>query len=466
MCQQEKMQQWMRGLLLAVFAVLSVISLSACTSPTKPASVQKTRGATSLNSESKYSNMLSDFGRFRALLIGNQNYKHLDRLETPIADVTEIAKVLKEEYGFEIEGPLLDANKQQIMDAIAKISNTMNRDNDSVLIYYAGHGAVASNDVGYWQPIDAKEGAIDRYDFVNWISSQEITNILKAMQAKHVVVVADSCYSGRILRDRGAGSAEKQIPDVGWIEWLNAMQQMHSRTALTAGGDEPVVDSGGSGHSVFAKAFLDVLRGSREILDGNTLFDRLKKKVVANRSITQKPHYNYIDNAVVKDGDNEGDFLFVHKDHPPIKEIKKPEIMPINYVGLWKGGIQPPPHLPPRIQIVHNEATFELAQRIENALHTSGLETNLRVYDDWSTSIRSKFAQLKELVPDDGGYNIFFSDTQRSAADKVQRIAETVLEQEETVPEKKHLKSTIEAERIIEALDSRSDELLIVLNNT
>jgi hypothetical protein len=457
MCQQGKMQKWMQGLLLTVFAALSVINLSACTSPIKPTSVQKTRGETPSKSESKYSNMLSDSGRFRALLIGNQNYKYLNKLETPIADVTEIAKVLKEAYGFEIEGPLLDANKQQIMQAIAKISNTMNRENDSVLIYYAGHGAVASNDVGYWQPTDAKDSAVDRYDFVNWISSQEITNILKAMQAKHVIVVADSCYAGRIFSDRGDSSAGKPIPDVGWVKWLDAMQRMRSRTALTAGGDEPVVDSDGSGHSVFAKALLNVLRENREIIDGNTLFDRLKRKVVANRDITQIPHYNYIDKAVIKQEGNQGDFLFVHKDHPAINNLTEPAQQIQDH--LMRVSIIVPPPPPPStlssIKIVYNPSQFALAQQISKELQESNFSTRLEIFDTWNTVALRNGLTSREIPL--GAYTIFFPASLQESIGNVSQIVTPLL------PDGNLTEKSLYEKHIFEGASIGADEAMIVL---
>jgi len=40
---------------------------------------------------------------------------------------------------------------------------------------------------------------------------------------------------------------------------LARMTRKRSRTAMVSGGLEPVLDSGGGGHSVFAKAFLAAL---------------------------------------------------------------------------------------------------------------------------------------------------------------------------------------------------------------
>ncbi len=105
------------------------------------------------------------------------------------------------------------------------------------------------------------------------------------------------------MRDSGARLPAAASRD----EWLKRMQAKRSRTALTSGGEEPVADGGGSGHSVFAKALLEVLRENKEILDGDSLFDRIKRPVILNAE--QTPLYGDIKMT----GHEMGDFLLVPK---------------------------------------------------------------------------------------------------------------------------------------------------------
>ncbi len=244
------------------------------------------------------------FGRFHALVIGNQDYTHLTKLKTPLADTKAVAKVLEEQYGFTVD-LLLDKSRAEILLALAKLRKTMTSAEDNLLIYYAGHGYLdEATGTGYWQPVDAETD-----NTVYWIPTDEITRLLKAIQARHVLVVADSCYSGSLLtRDSGA-----RLPTgVERDEWLRRMQERRSRTALTSGGEEPVADGGGSGHSIFAKVLLEVLRENRGILDGDRLFDKIKRPVVLYAD--QTPRYDDIkkaDHVVVPD---QGDFLFVPKE--------------------------------------------------------------------------------------------------------------------------------------------------------
>ena len=80
-----------------------------------------------------------------------------------------------------------------------------------------------------------------------------------------------------------------------------------SRTALVSGGLEPVMDAGGGGHSVFAKAFLEALADNDGVLDGQALFARIKRPVILNSD--QTPDYADIRRA----GHDGGDFLFIRQ---------------------------------------------------------------------------------------------------------------------------------------------------------
>ena len=79
------------------------------------------------------------------------------------------------------------------------------------------------------------------------------------------------------------------------------------KPALATLGLEPVMDSGGGGHSVFAKAFLAALQENDGVLEGQELFNRLRRPVVVNSD--QTPDYSDIRRA----GHDGGDFLFVRR---------------------------------------------------------------------------------------------------------------------------------------------------------
>ncbi len=236
-----------------------------------------------------------DFGRFHARVIGNNDYQHLPKLTTAVADADAVAALLRDRYGFRIT-KLVNATRRDIADAFNRLRQTLT-EADNLVVYYAGHGVLDREaGEGYWQPIDARPDNDSQ-----WFPNTRLTRYLKAMSARHVMVIADSCYSGNLTR--GATSTLRSAVDRQvWIDRMNAKR---SRTALTSGGLEPVLDSGGGGHSVFARAFLDTLRENAGVLFGQELFDRMKGQVVANAD--QTPEYSDIRYT----GHQKGDFLLV-----------------------------------------------------------------------------------------------------------------------------------------------------------
>ena len=238
-----------------------------------------------------------DFGRYHALVIGNNDYEHIQPLVTAVSDAAAVAEVLRLKYGFEVTLKI-NAKRSDIMSAVNQLRATLT-EKDRLLIYYAGHGVLdQASGTGYWLPVDAEPE-----DDTEWIANEALTRHFKAMSVKHVMVVADSCYSGSLVRE------VRVQPKVGAERkaWLKRMAGMRVRTALVSGGLEPVLDEGSGGHSVFANAFLGVLRDADNVLDGQTLAKLVSQKVVLNAD--QTPQYSTIKKA----GHEGGEFLFVPK---------------------------------------------------------------------------------------------------------------------------------------------------------
>ncbi|MEO1998665.1 MAG: caspase family protein, partial [Planctomycetaceae bacterium] len=234
------------------------------------------------------------FGRYYALIIGNNNYNHLGSLRTARGDAEAVAALLSESYGFTVS-TLLDATRSDIVSNLARSRSQLTK-GDNLLIYYAGHGWYDKEaEQGYWLPVDAQEE-----DPSNWISNATINDMLRANPAKHVMVVADSCFSGALTR----GISIEPHSRI----YLQRLAAKRARTALTSGGLEPVEDGGGSGHSAFALAFLNALRENAAIIDGHTLFTAIRRPVMINAD--QTPEYG----EIRKSGHEGGDFLFVRQE--------------------------------------------------------------------------------------------------------------------------------------------------------
>ena len=132
--------------------------------------------------------IISSDEKYYALIIGNNNYQHLEKLDAAENDAVVIADVLKKKYGFEVD-LLLNADYYQTVNSLFKITDKLKR-NDNLLIYYAGHGELDKDENrGYWLPVDASYEMRSK-----WISNQRIVDRIKATKAKHVLLVADSCF--------------------------------------------------------------------------------------------------------------------------------------------------------------------------------------------------------------------------------------------------------------------------------
>jgi len=232
-----------------------------------------------------------DYGDYYALVIGNNNYPDLNNLRSAVSDARVVSTVLEVDYGFNVK-LLEDASRKDILRGLKSLRESVGAQ-DNVLIYYAGHGYLdEAADKGYWLPVDS-----ERDDDSNWILTDRVASQVKAMKAKHVMVVADSCFSGTITR---AIKIDQRTP-----QWLSEIVNKKARTALTSGGLEPVMDTGSGNHSAFAHAFISLLEENEGVLDASQLFSELRPKVMANS--TQTPQYGKIHMA----GDDGGDFLFV-----------------------------------------------------------------------------------------------------------------------------------------------------------
>ena len=245
------------------------------------------------------------FGNYHALVIGNNDYRLMRPLKTAVADAREVARVLQQDYGFQVR-LLVNATRYDMLAALNELREKLT-EKDNLLIYYAGHGELDDrNQRGHWLPIDAEPNST-----ANWISNVAITDVLNSMTVQQLLVVADSCYAGTMTRS-SLGRLEGGLSETERIRILSVMAHQRSRMVLTSGGVEPVLDSAGGGHSAFAQAFLGVLQSNVGVLPGQELFGHLRLRVasVADRvQMRQVPEYAPIKFA----GHESGDFVFVRK---------------------------------------------------------------------------------------------------------------------------------------------------------
>lgn len=244
-----------------------------------------------------------DFGRYFALVIGNNEYENFPTLKTAVNDAKLIAQVLENKYGFETR-LITNADRYTILSALNEIKSKMGP-KDNFLVYYAGHGERDANTLqGYWLPVDA-----DRVNTANWIPNTAISGLLNTLDARHILVIADSCYSGSLTRSSVA-RLDAQLDDKQLKKWLRVMSKTNSRTVLTSGGLQPVLDSGGGDNSIFAGFLLSELTKAKGPIDAYKIYLEVSGKVrqkSAELGFDQMPTYAPIQHT----GHGGGEFVFV-----------------------------------------------------------------------------------------------------------------------------------------------------------
>jgi uncharacterized caspase-like protein len=241
-------------------------------------------------------------GNFYALVIGNDDYKNIPKLKSAIVDAKAVGTLLEKEYGFRVTS-LFNASRYQILSALSGFRTKLS-ERDSFLIYYAGHGELDTDiQRGYWLPIDA-----EAKNSANWLSTTAILDEVHAIKALHVLVISDSCFSASLVR-RGLVELDRANDQSNSDRHalIRRLAKKRSRTILTSGGLEPVLDSGGGQHSVFAKALLNTLHENQGLMEGTRLFQKLRELVVYNAD--QTPEYAPAEKA----GHEGGDFIFVRQ---------------------------------------------------------------------------------------------------------------------------------------------------------
>lgn len=232
--------------------------------------------------------------QFHAILIAENDYEDskIPDLENPVRDAEELAGILKNNYTFDAKNieTLYNKSREEIMQALVAKSSLMT-DNDNLVIFYAGHG-IAEKDKfgdidGYWVPSSAKKGLNASY-----ISADDINKALKRSDAKHILVIADACFSGAFTRslDNASVGVQKQY-------------SVPSRKIMASGNMEPVPDN-----SKFVYYLKKNLKENKtKYLTAKKLFDSFYEAILNNSDTS--PQYAAIKNV----GDEGGEFVFILK---------------------------------------------------------------------------------------------------------------------------------------------------------
>ncbi len=227
-----------------------------------------------------------------ALVIGIDKYRHWPHLEYAAKDAREIAALLQAR-GFQAE-LLVDesatrSNIVRELDVIAESAGV----NSRVVIYFAGHGRTeglpGGGERGWLVPVDG--------DRRRWrqtmLAMNRLNQKVRQIQAKHVFLAFDACYSGLGLARSINVSAEQQPA------YIREMMRSRSVQILTAGSrSEQALES--DGHGLFTQHLLAALAGTADInhdgyITATEIYATVRPGVARDSEGRQTPQFGYIE---------------------------------------------------------------------------------------------------------------------------------------------------------------------------
>jgi tetratricopeptide (TPR) repeat protein len=232
---------------------------------------------------------------YYAILIANSNYNDpsIPDLKNPLNDARELRKTLQSLYTFNSKNidTVFNRNREDVLQSIMARCSKLG-ENDNLLIFYAGHGTAEKDKFGdidgFWIPVSAKKGFTGSY-----ISSNDINFSLRKSNAKHILLIADACFSGAFTR---------ALPAEAGVN-IQKQYSVPSRKIMASGNLEPVPDN-----SKFIFYLRKSLQENKEkYISAKDLFDSFYKSILSNTD--NLPQYAAIKNV----GDEGGEFVFIKK---------------------------------------------------------------------------------------------------------------------------------------------------------
>jgi len=229
-----------------------------------------------------------------AVLIGVDSFvdKRIPGLQNAVSDARSVGQLLEASLGYETI-VVKNGSKQAIVAALNRVAVEADV-NDSVVIYYAGHGElVAATGLGYWQPASADASRPE-----TWLSNSDIEKLLSQISASQVALISDSCYSGSLITGTRIRASTTTV---------NPSEVLRRKAAvvMSSGGNEPVFDAGKEGHSPFAWNLMRTLQQVSNWQMGGNVFERVRFAVA--KELPQRPQYGSSANGGHQAG---SDYLF------------------------------------------------------------------------------------------------------------------------------------------------------------
>lgn len=179
-------------------------------------------------------------GKKYALVIGVENYEHMDKKDYALNDAKEVADQLTKE-GWDVT-KLEDATKEQIVAALETLALNA-KPEDQVIIYFSGHtnqcddGPEESDGVDEF--LATKDCNPNKGDY--GINDDDLGAYILLIDSQHIAIIMETCYAGgyfEICKHEGClvlGASKESEKAWSWSELENGIYTNSLLTGLEAG---------------------------------------------------------------------------------------------------------------------------------------------------------------------------------------------------------------------------------------
>ena len=242
-----------------------------------------------------------------ALIIGIDKYQYVQNLNYAVKDANAFKSLLIDNYNFPESNVTLLLNEDATYNNIRKKFSLITKsakEQDRVLIYFAGHGETmdlpGGGEKGYLIPVGGDSEDL----YLTSIPMDELKNISLMSKAKHILYLVDACYGGI------AAIGSRGLAQTTGSNYIKKVTKNISRQVISAGGrGEKVIEKPEWGHSAFMKNIISALLIGNGDLNGDNVITAnelglfLSEKVTIDSENQQTPQYGRMTS-------DEGEFVF------------------------------------------------------------------------------------------------------------------------------------------------------------
>lgn len=225
-----------------------------------------------------------------AIVIGINDYLHVPRLQTAVADAEELATILRNNYQYDVQ---LFTNAQANYDILTGLLEQIQQqnlcfpdgraieENDRILFYFAGHG-IAEDDLdseekpeGFLIPQDVERDEMGK--LFKQLRMRDVHDALVALPCRHLLIILDCCFAGNFRwagLQRDMVASQKMYRERYDYFTNHKAQQVITSAAYNQTASDSIYRFGkrkdnnnGSDHSPFAQYLFQILDPQPNIQD-------------------------------------------------------------------------------------------------------------------------------------------------------------------------------------------------------